>query len=88
MLSATEGKISTSTEPLHVIALSASAIALMLGLLVKSGVFVNVGVSLILLLPPLRLATTIIGEAGARRYGIAAMGVLVLAFLLISRRIS
>lgn len=88
MFSATDGKIRSAVEALHLMALCASAIALMLGLLVRSTVMVNVGVSLLLLLPPLRLATTIIGEARGRRYGIASMGVLVLAFILISRRIS
>jgi hypothetical protein len=49
---------------------------------------VNAGISLVILLPPLRLATTIVGEAHGRRYGVAAMGILVLAFLIFSRRIS
>ena len=40
------------------------------------------------LLPVLRLATTIMGEIRARRYRVAAMGIVVLAFLVLSRRIS
>ena len=39
-------------------------------------------------LQALRLATTVISEARASRYLVAFMGVLVLAFLLLSRRIS
>jgi hypothetical protein len=72
----------------HTAGLSAAALALILSLFARKAVWVNVGVSLILLLPALRLATTIIGEARAHRYGVAAMGILVLAFLLLSRRIS
>lgn len=75
-------------EALHTVALSAGAFGLLLGLIGGRAVWVNTAVSLILLLPPLRLATTIFGEAHARRYGIALMGVVVLALLLFSRRIS
>ena len=75
-------------EGLHASGLSAAAGALLVGLLTRQAVWVDTGVSLILLLPPLRLATTIFGEAHARRYGVAAMGLAVLAFLLFSRRVS
>ena len=88
MSSATEGNVSIAAEALHVAALSAAALGLLLGLVAREALWLNMGVSLILLLPPLRLATTIFGEARARRFGIAAMGVLVLALLLFSRRIS
>lgn len=88
MSSATEGNVSTAAEALHVAALSASALGLFLGLVAREALWLNMGVSLILFLPPLRLATTIIGEARARRFGIAGMGILVLALLLFSRRIS
>ena len=88
MSSATEGNASTPAEGLHVAALGAAALALILGLAARRAVWVHTGVSLIILLPPLRLATTIIGEARAHRYGVAAMGILVLAFLLFSRGIS
>lgn len=79
---------SSLTEALHKSALAAAALSLIAGLAARNAAWVNVGVSLMLLLPPLRLATTIIEEAHDHRYGIAAMGVLVLAFLLLSRRIS
>jgi hypothetical protein len=70
------------------VALSTAALGLLLGLLARNPVWVEMGVSLILLLPPLRLATSIVGEAHARRYAIAAMGVVVLSFLVLSRRVS
>ena len=88
MPSATEGNASTPAEGLHLAALSAAALTLILGLVARRAVWVHMGVSLIILLPPLRLATAIIKEARAHRYGVAAMGILVLAFLLFSRRIS
>ena len=88
MVGATEEQLSTAAEALHVAALGAAALGLIAGLAARNATWVNTGVSLILLLPPLRLATTIVGEAHARRYRIAVMGVLVLAFLLLSRRIS
>ncbi len=88
MPSATEGNAPTPAEGLHIAALSAAALALILGLGAHRAVWVNMGISLIILLPPLRLATTIIREARAHRYGVAAMGILVLAFFLFSRRIS
>jgi hypothetical protein len=79
---------SRTAEALHVLALGIATLALAFGLVVRRPVWVNTGISLILLLPPLRLATTVLGEAHARRYGVAALGLLVLAFLLFSRRIS
>ena len=88
-MSRTLGEVSSrKVETLHALALGAAASGLVLGLLARRPVWLNMGVSLILLLPPLRLSTTIFGEAQARRYGIAAMGVVVLALLLFSRRIS
>jgi hypothetical protein len=88
MSSATEEKPRTATELLHAAALGAAALGLLSGLLVRNLAWLNVGVSLILLLPPLRLATTIYGEARGQRFAVAVMGVLVLAFLLLSRRFS
>lgn len=79
---------SKAVEALHTFALSAAALGLLGGLAARRPVWVNLSVSLILLLPPLRLATTVISEARAHRYLAAFMGVLVLAFLLLSRRIS
>ena len=79
---------SSPVEALHTFALGAAALGLLGGLVARRPVWVNLSVSLILLLPPLRLATTVISEARARRYLVAFMGVLVLAFLLLSRRIS
>jgi len=75
-------------EALHTLALSAAAIGLLAGIVARDAVWVNLSVSLILLLPPLRLATTVVSQARARRYLIAFTGVVVLAFLLLSRRIS
>jgi hypothetical protein len=88
MANSSAGHSSTAVEALHAAALTAAALGLILGLYARNPTWVNLGVSLILLLPPLRLATTISREAHAGRYRIAAMGTLVLAFLLISRRIS
>jgi hypothetical protein len=79
---------SRPVEVLHAAALSVGALGLLMGLVGGRAVWVNTAVSLILLLPPLRLATTIFGEAHARRYSIALVGVVVLALLLFSRRIS
>lgn len=79
---------SRPVEALHAAALSAGAAGLLAGLTAGRPIWVNAAVSLILLLPPLRLATSILGEAHARRYGVALMGVVVLALLLFSRRIS
>lgn len=79
---------SRPVEALHTFALSAAALGLLRGLVARRPVWVNLSVSLILLLPPLRLATTVVSEARARRYLVAFMGLLVLAFLLLSRRIS
>ena len=79
---------SRPVEALHTLALGVAAVGLFLGLVARKPVWVNTGVSLILLLPPLRLATTVAYEARARRYGVAALGVVVLALLLFSRRIS
>lgn len=75
-------------EPLHAIGLGIAALALFAGLVTREPDWAKMGISLVILLPPLRLATTIIREARARRYGVAAMGFLVLAFLVFSRRIS
>jgi hypothetical protein len=61
---------------------------LLAGLVAGEPEWVKGAISVVILLPPLRLAFTIIGEARARRFGVAAMGALVLAFLLFSRRIS
>lgn len=83
-----EETVSLPVEALHTLALSAAALGLLMGLIARQAVWVNLSVSLILLLPPLRLATTVVAEAQARRYTVAFMGVVVLAFLLFSRRIS
>jgi hypothetical protein len=88
MSSTPEENASRPVEALHLLALSGAAFALVLGLAARKAAWVEMGVSLILLLPPLRLATSIFGEAHARRYGVALMGVVVLTFLLLSRRIS
>jgi hypothetical protein len=88
MSRAPDEAVSQPVEALHALALGTASLGLLAGLLAGQTVWVNMGVSLILLLPPLRLATTIVGETRARRYGVALMGVLVLAFLLFSRRIS
>jgi hypothetical protein len=79
---------SRPVEALHTLALGVAGLGLLGGLVARRPVWVNLSVSLIILLPPLRLATTIASEAHARRYLVAFMGVLVLAFLLLSRRIS
>ena len=76
------------TEPVHAVGLGLAALGLFAGLVAAEPGWVKGGISLIILLPPLRLATTIIGEARARRHGVAAMGLLVLAFLVLFRRIS
>ena len=81
-------KAAQAAEGFHALCLAAAAAALLLGLATSQSAWVKGGISLVILLPPLRLATTILGEARARRYAVAAMGVLVLAFLLLSRRIS
>jgi hypothetical protein len=88
MANPTEGRSSTAAEALHLAALFGAALGLLLGLGERNPFWLNLGVSLILLLPPLRLATTIFSEAHAGRYRIAAIGTVVLAFLLLSRRIS
>ena len=75
-------------EALHAAGLGIAALTLLAGLLAREAEWVKAGISLVILLPPLRLATTIIREARGRRYGVAAMGILVLAFLIFSRRIS
>ena len=69
-------------------ALGLTALALAWGLITGQTPWVNVGVSLTLLLPPLRIATSVLDEARSRRYGVAALGLLVLAVLFISRRLS
>jgi len=75
-------------ETLHAAGLTVAALGLLLGLVARNETWANLGISLVILLPPLRLATSIMDESRARRYGVAFMGVLVLAFLLFSRRIS
>jgi hypothetical protein len=79
---------SRPVEAVHLIAMTAAALSLLFGMALRQPFWVNTGVSLILLLPPLRLATTIVGEARGKRYFIAFMGIAVLTFLLVSRRIS
>lgn len=88
MSSAPVRKVVHNAEPLHALGLGIAALALFMGLVAREPEWVKAGISLVILLPPLRLATTIIGEARARRYGVASMGILVLAFLIFSRRIS
>lgn len=83
-----EEAVSRPAEALHLAALITAAAGLLLGLLAGRSNWVTMGVSLLLLLPPLRLATTIIEEVRSRRYDVAFMGAIVLAFLLFSRRIS
>ena len=87
MVSASQ-RFSFGVEALHGSALFVAAAGLVFGLIASNAAWVNVGVSLMLLLPPLRLATTILGETRARNLGTAAMGIIVLLFLLLSRRIS
>ena len=81
-------KSASRVEILHTVALGFAATGLLLGLHTRNGGWANLGISLVILLPPLRLATTIMDQARDRRFGVAAMGVLVLAILLFSRRIS
>lgn len=88
MSSASDRKVVPPAEPVHALGLAIAALALVAGLVASEPKWVNAGLSLVILLPPLRLATTIFGEARGRRYGVAAMGILVLAFLIFSRRIS
>jgi uncharacterized membrane protein len=88
MPSASDRTAVPAAELLHAAGIGLAALALLAGLVAREPQWVKTGISLIILLPPLRLATTIIGEAHARRYGVAAMGILVLAFLIFSRRIS
>lgn len=88
MSSTSERIVTGPAELLHGASLALAAVALLAGLLARETAWVRAGISLVILLPPLRLATTIIGEARARRYRVAAMGVVVLAFLILSRRIS
>ncbi len=83
-----EEAVSAPVEALHTAALITAAVALLAGLVLRQTAWVTTGVSLILLLPPLRLATTIMEEARARRYDVAFMGLVVLTILLVSRRIS
>jgi len=88
MSNVSERRALEAAEPLHVTGIGIAALALLAGLLAGEPAWVKSGISLIILLPPLRLATTIVSEVVARRYGVAAMGILVLAFLIFSRRIS
>ncbi len=88
MPNASDRRAVHAAEPLHMAGIGVAALALLAGLVAEEPLWVKSGISLVILLPPLRLATTIVGEAVARRYGVAAMGFLVLAFLIFSRRIS
>ena len=88
MSSAQEWKVVQPAEPLHAIGLGMAALGLFAGLVAGKPEWVNGGISLVILLPTLRLFTTILGEARARRYGVAAMGILILALLVFSRRFS
>lgn len=88
MSSTSDRKVTGPAEPVHAVSLAIAALALFAGLIAREPEWVKGGISLIILLPPLRLATTIMGEARARRYRVAAMGIVVLAFLILSRRIS
>ncbi|MEO8360365.1 MAG: hypothetical protein ABI672_10070 [Vicinamibacteria bacterium] len=88
MLSAPPNHASGAFEPLHVVGLALSAVALLIGLMADHSGWVDVGVALMLILPPLRLGTTLIAEAKAKRFSVALMGLVVLIFLLFSRRIS
>ena len=88
MSTTADRKVVQPAEPLHAISLGIAALALLGGLVAREPEWVDAGIALVILLPPLRLATSIIGEARDHRYGMAAMGVLVLAFLVFSRRIS
>jgi len=77
-----------TAEPLHVLAIALAALGLLVGLVENEPDRVKDALSLVILLPPLRLASTILGEVRARRFRVAALGALVLAFLVFSRRIS
>jgi hypothetical protein len=88
MPSAGSAKAVSRVETLHALALGIAALGLLVGLVTRNNGWANLGISLVILLPPLRLATTIMDQARARSFGVAAMGVVVLAFLLFSRRIS
>jgi len=88
MSSTSKRMVTGPAEPLHGVSLALAALALFAGLIAREPEWVKAGISLVILLPPLRLATTIMSEARARRYRVAAMGIVVLAFLILSRRIS
>ena len=88
MSSAQEWKVVPPAEPLHALGLGVAAFGLIAGLVAGKPEWVNWGIGLVILLPTLRLFTTILGEARARRYGVAAMGILILALLIFSRRFS
>ena len=83
-----EAKAMPAIEGLHLVCLAVAASTLLLGLVADQPAWVKGGISLVILLPSLRLTTSIVGEVRATRYGVAAMGVLVLSFLIFSRRIS
>ena len=87
MSKSVRGHHSNRVEALHMGALGTAALALSFGLATQSSPWVSLGVSLILLLPPLRIATSVIHEARAGRLRVTVMGVLVLAVLFLSRRI-
>ncbi len=88
MPSTSDRKATGPVEPLHAVSLAIAALTLFAGLIAGEPEWVKTGISLVILLPALRLATTIMGEARARRYRVAAMGIVILAFLILSRRIS
>lgn len=77
-----------ATEFLHMAALSVAAVGLALGLVSRRADWVSMGVSMVLLLPPLRIAASVMDEAHARRFGVAAMGLVVLLVLFLSRHSS
>jgi hypothetical protein len=88
MVSLVRRSFSNAEEAVHMGALVVTALALAMGLFARDAEWVRVGVSLTLLLPPLRIFTSILGEARAKRFGVAAMGAAVLAVLFFSRHIS
>ena len=88
MQSSPQDRHSTAVEHLHTAALVAASLGLALGLASRRADWVGMGVALVLLLPPLRIATSVLAETHARRYGVAAMGVVVLMVLFLSRHIS
>jgi len=88
MSSAAEKTHSNAVEAVHMGALAVSALGLAVGLATRRADWVGMGVSLVLLLPPLRIATSVVGEAHAGRIRVAVMGIIALMVLFVSRRIS